>query len=93
MLNVPILDALQTSGKRDEARQLFERALEIDPNYVTAHFNLAVIARLEGRLDDAIKHATDASKINVELISLVTELKKEKETGVTGAAPSEEIAK
>lgn len=74
----------------DEARKLFEQAAQIDPNFVTAHFNLAIIARLEGRLDDAIKHATDASKINVELVSLVTELKKEKEGAQTkSGAPSE----
>jgi len=72
---------------------LFEKAAKMEPNFVTAHLNLAIMARLEGRLDDAIKHATDASMINVELVSLVTELKKEKEDKAKDGAPSAEITK
>jgi len=39
-----------------EARARFERAAEIDPEYVDTHYQLGRVARAEGRLPDAIKH-------------------------------------
>ena len=39
-----------------EARQRFERAIEIDAEELDAHFQLGRIARAEGRLSDAIRH-------------------------------------
>lgn len=40
----------------DEARQRFERAVEIDADEVDAHYQLGRIARMQNRLADAIKH-------------------------------------
>lgn len=40
----------------DEARQRFERAVEIDPDEVDAHFQLGRISRTQNRYADAIKH-------------------------------------
>jgi tetratricopeptide (TPR) repeat protein len=46
----------QQRGELSEARQRFERAIEIDPDELDAHYQLGRIARAEGRLADAIKH-------------------------------------
>lgn len=46
----------QQRNQLDEARQRFERAIEIDPEEVDAHFQLGRLARAENRLPDAIKH-------------------------------------
>ena len=43
------------SGRRTEAIALFDRAIEADPGYVSAHFNRANALRQEGRADDAIE--------------------------------------
>ena len=40
----------------DQARQRFERAVEIDAEEVDAHYQLGRIARAEDRLADAVKH-------------------------------------
>ncbi|MGA9996109.1 MAG: tetratricopeptide repeat protein [Pyrinomonadaceae bacterium] len=40
----------------DNARQRFERAIEIDPEEIDAHFQLGRIARAQNLLPDAIKH-------------------------------------
>lgn len=46
----------QQRGELDEARQRFERAVEIDPEEVDAHYQLGRIAREQNRLGDAIAH-------------------------------------
>ena len=46
----------QQRNQLDEARQRFERAIEIDPEEVDAHYQLGRIARAQDRLPDAIKH-------------------------------------
>lgn len=46
----------QQRGELEEARQRFERAVEIDADEVDAHYQLGRIAREQGRLSDAIKH-------------------------------------
>lgn len=46
----------QQRGELDDARQRFERAIEIDADEVDAHYQLGRIAREQGRLPDAIKH-------------------------------------
>ncbi|NQU69976.1 MAG: tetratricopeptide repeat protein, partial [Rhodospirillales bacterium] len=43
------------SDRRPEAIALFDRAIEADPGYVSAHFNRANALRQEGRADDAIE--------------------------------------
>ncbi len=43
------------SDRRQEAIALFDRAILVDPGYVSAHFNRANALRQEGRVDDAIE--------------------------------------
>ncbi|MCP5116748.1 MAG: tetratricopeptide repeat protein [bacterium] len=40
----------------DEARQAFERALEINPFYAEAHHNLGYLLETNGQLDSAMDH-------------------------------------
>jgi tetratricopeptide (TPR) repeat protein len=49
----------QQRGELDEARQRFERAIEIDADEVDAHYQLGRIAREQERLPDAIKHFSE----------------------------------
>ena len=46
----------QQRNELDEARQRFERAVEIDGDEVDAHFQLGRIARQQNRFADAIRH-------------------------------------
>jgi Flp pilus assembly protein TadD/uncharacterized membrane protein YidH (DUF202 family) len=46
----------QQRGELDEARQRFERAVQIDPEEIDAHYQLGRIARQQKRYGDAIKH-------------------------------------
>lgn len=52
MHNLAVLAA--QSGRRPEAIDLFGRAIESDPGYVSAHLNRAHALRQEGRADEAI---------------------------------------
>lgn len=46
----------QQRGELDEARQRFEKAIQIDPEEIDAHYQLGRIARQQKRYADAIKH-------------------------------------
>ena len=46
----------QNRGELDQARERFQRAIEIDPDEVDAHFQLGRIARTHNRLPEAIGH-------------------------------------
>ena len=46
----------QQRGELEQARERFERAIEIDEEEIDAHYQLGRIARQQKRLDDAIKH-------------------------------------
>jgi tetratricopeptide (TPR) repeat protein len=46
----------QQRGQREEAKASFQRAIEIDPDEIDAHYQLGRIAREEGRLAEAIAH-------------------------------------
>ena len=46
----------QQRGQLEDARQRFERAIEIDRDEVDSHYQLGRIAREQERLADAIKH-------------------------------------
>jgi tetratricopeptide (TPR) repeat protein len=49
----------QQRGELDEARQRFERAIEIDADEVDSHYQLGRIAREQGRLPEAITHFSE----------------------------------
>jgi tetratricopeptide (TPR) repeat protein len=49
----------QNRNELDEARQRYERAIEIDPDEVDSHYQLGRIAREQARLPDAIKHFSE----------------------------------
>jgi tetratricopeptide (TPR) repeat protein len=46
----------QQRGELEQARERFERAVQIDENEVDAHYQLGRIARQQKRLADAVKH-------------------------------------
>ena len=46
----------QTRGELDQARERFERALQIDPEEIDASYQLGRIARQQKRYGDAIQH-------------------------------------
>jgi len=46
----------QTRGELDEARERFQRAIDIDPDETDAHYQLGGIARSQNRLAEAIGH-------------------------------------
>jgi tetratricopeptide (TPR) repeat protein len=46
----------QTRGELDQARERFQRAIEIDTDEVDAHYQLGRIARAQNRLGEAIGH-------------------------------------
>ncbi|MEP6922521.1 MAG: tetratricopeptide repeat protein, partial [bacterium] len=46
----------QQRGELDEARERFERAVQIDDEEVDAHYQLGRIARQQKRLADAVRH-------------------------------------
>jgi protein O-mannosyl-transferase len=55
--------ALQRQGKQgqiDEAITYYERAVELDPNYVQVHNNLGALLRQKGQFDRAIMHYEQA---------------------------------
>src|SRR6266511_1031585 len=46
----------QQRGELDQARERFQRAIDIDPDELDAHYQLGRIARTQNRLTDAIGH-------------------------------------
>jgi tetratricopeptide (TPR) repeat protein len=46
----------QQRGEVDEARERFERAVQIDDEEIDAHYQLGRIARQQNRLPEAVKH-------------------------------------
>ena len=46
----------QQRGELSEARERFQRAIELDPDELDAHYQLGRIARAQGRLAEAISH-------------------------------------
>ncbi len=46
----------QQRGELDEARERFERAVQIDDDEIDAHYQLGRIARQQKRLADAVRH-------------------------------------
>jgi tetratricopeptide (TPR) repeat protein len=46
----------QNRGELDQARERFQRAIEIDPDELDAHYQLGRIARAQNRLAEAVSH-------------------------------------
>ena len=46
--------ALDAAGRRTEALQHFQRAVDLEPQYAPAYNNLGVVQRAEGSLDAAV---------------------------------------
>jgi protein O-mannosyl-transferase len=51
-------------GQLDDAVAQYQKALEINPNYVAAHYNLGNALFRKGQLDEAIAHFQKALEIN-----------------------------
>lgn len=56
--------ALQGEGKYAEAIESYQQALQIDPNYVLAHYNLGIAWQDLGRLELAVRHFETAIALN-----------------------------
>ena len=54
---------LQSQGESEEAINHLRRALQIKPDYASAHNNLANILLSQGNIDGAIEHYRQALKI------------------------------
>jgi tetratricopeptide (TPR) repeat protein len=57
-------NALQRTGKIEEAIAHFEQALRITPGFAGAHYNLGNVFLQEGKLSDAIGHYEQALRVN-----------------------------
>lgn len=51
------------SNKIDKAIEHFQKAIEIDPEFGEAHYNLGGLLRQKGRMDEAVGHFEQALKI------------------------------
>src|ERR1700730_11052544 len=54
---------LQKLGRLEEAREEYDAALRIDPNYVKVHVNLANLHKNEGKLEQSQKHFEKALEL------------------------------
>jgi eukaryotic-like serine/threonine-protein kinase len=52
----------QSNGKYEEARQNYQKAVGLDPNFGLGYQGLAIMSRNLGKLEDANKYATEALK-------------------------------
>ncbi len=57
-------DALQRTGKIEEAIAQFEQALRINPGFAGAHYNLGNAFLQEGKLSEAIGHYEQTLRLN-----------------------------
>lgn len=55
---------LQMTGKIDEAIKSYERAISLDPDFATAHYNLGVVYEVLGDYDKAITEYQTALRVN-----------------------------
>jgi tetratricopeptide (TPR) repeat protein len=55
--------AFQSRGRLDEAINCYRRALQINPEYFSAHNNLGLALQSQGRLDEAVSHWLYALKL------------------------------
>ncbi len=55
-----IANALVAKGREDEAVQIYEKALEVEPRYAAIHFNLGNLLLARRKLDQAAGHYKEA---------------------------------
>ena len=65
---------LYKEGRIEEAMQHYQKALQIDPNYVEALNNLGIALAAEGRFDEAIENYHKALQINPDFPSTLNNL-------------------
>ena len=54
--NIAVLNNLGLIVTPDEKIEIFRRALELDPEYYDAHYNMAVTLEQQNRFNDALEH-------------------------------------
>jgi tetratricopeptide (TPR) repeat protein len=57
-------NALFQKGQVDDAIAQYQKAVEINPNYVQAHYNLGLALFQKGQLDEAVAEFQKAVEIN-----------------------------
>lgn len=62
-LHYYLANALRDVGRKDEARQHYRQAIELEPSNAAAHSGLAALALSEGSLDEAFEEVTKAIKL------------------------------
>ncbi len=65
----------QFAGQEDEVIAAYQRALELNPDFLEAHFNLGnVLLRTPGRRDDAVVHYEAAIRLEPDFAEAHTNL-------------------
>jgi tetratricopeptide (TPR) repeat protein len=62
-LHNDLANLLTLAGRSDEAVEVYERALELDPGSFEAHFNIGLLQLAQGRRGAAERHLREAIKI------------------------------
>jgi tetratricopeptide (TPR) repeat protein len=66
--------ALMTKGQVDKAATHFSKAIEIRPNYSTAHYNLAIALLDKHETGKAIEHYEKAIELQPDFLEALTNL-------------------
>ncbi|MBK7861499.1 MAG: tetratricopeptide repeat protein [Archangiaceae bacterium] len=79
----------QRKAEAGAAKQLMAKALTLDPNCDRAHYQLGVIARVEGDMDRAERHFREAVRVNPRHLEAnqeirLIEMRKKKQGGPKG---------
>lgn len=62
--------ALGLEGRTDEAMTYYRRAIEVDPDYADAHYNLAILLQTKGNTDEAIHHYRSALELDPHFVEV-----------------------
>ena len=77
-LSLPVMNAVAfkylSMRRFDEAIQMDEEMLELDPNFAAAHWNLGLIHMLHQRFDEAIEELTQSVELSGEMPSTLSAL-------------------